>query len=149
MLNLTMHAPIPPHSHNSDSVYIIHVGQTDKPIWPLYICIENQSSCSELKLKNSLLPYTKIIGMSEKDIMDIKRIIASLASHNSNYGGERLRSYGTFRIQLKGSFLHNDILLSPKQSVQVFKALYARAPFNQKILRDYLSNLLRRLANIK
>ncbi len=127
------------------AIYILHLGESDKPLWPFVLALEEpQPSDVARILQEPFWRHADIFVVPARMLEDVARIVRDdRAEDQSN--DPMPHTFGSFQMTLVTAQTHNRVVMAPDQSKQFFRDLLIQIDPSQATLRSYVRNLLLRL----
>lgn len=126
-----------------DAIYIQHIGESDKPIFPLIIGVTAPRKDEiKLVLGDSQWKWATIIVIPNNVFGDlVLRVEGALAKIEKDTEGG---AYGTFKITITGPVGERARIIDSSAAKEIFDAMISVAGKSKK-LNDAITNLQRRL----
>jgi hypothetical protein len=132
--------PLPPQA-----IYILHIGESDKPLWPFVLAVKKPQAADLANMfQEPFWRHANVFVVPTQTLEDAARIMQN-GFVEAPSDDPTLQAFGSFQVTLVTAQSRKHMVMTPEQSKQCFRHLLMHTDPSQATLRAYVQTLLQRL----
>jgi hypothetical protein len=130
----------------SPTIYFVHVGESDKPLWPVVLSTTPPDATALARFLPE--PLWRQAGLFILSVDDVQRVEAMLRPYQTadvSPADRTPAAYGSFRVTLVSQERQEHLLLRPEQAKSLLQEIFTRIAPTYPPFQSALKTLLQRL----
>jgi hypothetical protein len=128
------------------TIYFLHVGESDKPLWPFVLSATPPDSTTLARfLPEPLWRQAGLFVLSADAVQHVEAMIRTHQTPGLSPADRPPEAYGSFRVTLVSQERQEHLLLRPEQAKSLLQEIFTHIAPPYPPLQLYLKTLLHRL----